>query len=161
MRRTKMQTQNLIQTQANVIKITSLKQGDVVKILEPDYANTYHTFFGVVIDMLNSGEKQFIQIAMYSKVYDSFETKIKTYSGNVDLTIFPATIMEVEEHFKDAVMVMERDIVKAQKELNEKINGLNIAKQFISGEMSKKLTECSFRELTQIEYNEQKNTLLN
>ena len=155
-----MKTANLIQAQANVIKITSLVQGDVVKILEKDYGDTFKTFYGVVTDLMNNGENQFITIAMYEKNYGGFITKIKTYSGNSELTIFPATIEEVQSHFTEALKSMQSSIETKRKELLEQESSLQIAKEFVNGETSKKLSECSFKEITQKEYNEQKQALL-
>ena len=61
-----MQTKNIIQTVANVIKITSLKKGDVVKMIESGYSSP-ESYFAVVLDLLNDGENTYIELLKYKK----------------------------------------------------------------------------------------------
>lgn len=155
-----MQTKNIIQTQANVIKITSLVKGNVVKILEKEYGDTYKTCYGVVLDLLNTGTKTFIQILKYEKSYSDVKAEIKTFSGNDDLTLFPATIEEVKDFFSGAISKLESDIEEDKKKLQDKIEATEKAKAFASGELSKSLSEPEFSEMTQTEFNTKKQELL-
>lgn len=50
-----MQTRNLIQASANILKITNLVIGDCVKLVEEEYSSP-QIYYGVVTDLLNSGE---------------------------------------------------------------------------------------------------------
>ena len=52
---------NLIQLNANVIKITNLKKGDVFKRIDDNYS-TPEVKYGVVLDLMNTGEKSFIEV---------------------------------------------------------------------------------------------------
>jgi hypothetical protein len=147
-----MQTKNIIQSQANVIKITSLKKGDTLKLIKKEYSDSYSTYYGVVLDLLNSGTKSFIQILEYEKSYGEVKTKIKTYSGEDDLTVFPATPDEVKDYMSGTVEYLEDEIEKTKKQLQEKIESLEKAKEFMSGELSKKLSTPEYSEITQSEF---------
>jgi hypothetical protein len=89
-----MQTKNLIQSTANIIKITNLKKGDVIKQIDKDYSS--HTiYYGVVVDLLSSGERSFITILRYENRYNDLRAEIKTYGGDEDLNLFPAQPDEI------------------------------------------------------------------
>lgn len=155
-----MQTKNIIQTQANVIKITSLVKGNVVKIIEKEYSDTYKTCYGVVLDLLNSGTKTFIEILKYEKSYGDIKAEIKTYSGTDDLTLFPATVEDVKAFFSDIIEKLEADINQEKTKLQEKIEAVEKAKKFASGELSKTLSEPEFTDMPQKEFDEKKQELL-
>lgn len=155
-----MQTRNIIQSQANVIKITSLVKGNVVKIIEKEYSDSYKTCYGVVLDLLNSGTKTFLQILKYEKSYNEIKGEIKTYSGEDDLTIFPSSPEEVKEFFSGSLFSVEKSIEEDKKKLQEKIEALEKAKMFASGQLSKTLSEPEFSEITQVEFNTKRQELL-
>lgn len=144
-------TKNLIQAAANVVKITRLSKGDCVKLVEDQYSSP-EIYYGVVIDLLNEGEKSYIQILRYKKSYSAIDCDIKTYSGDKDVTIFPCTVEELEEHFSDAIKNIEKDVVLLEKQINDKKLGLQKAKDFVSQETGRKLQSSSFKEITQEEY---------
>lgn len=146
-----MLTKNLIQASANVIKITRLAKGDVVKIVEDSYSSP-EIFYGVVIDLLNSGEKSFVQIMRYKKSYSNIDCEIKTYSGDKDCTLFPATVEEIKEHLSDVINKIEREVKDEERKLSDKKLGLERAKEFVSMETSRSLQDAAFKEITQQEY---------
>jgi hypothetical protein len=150
-----MKTKNLIQASANVLKITSLAVGDVVKQVE---TSSYDAgiYYGVVTDMLNDGENAFIQITRYKPGYGDIEAQIKLFKGGDDLNIFPATIAEVKEHLGEAIESLAKNIEKDERALNNKKTALKNAIDFVSQETSKKLSEVSYREMSQVEYKEKK-----
>lgn len=152
-----MQTQTLIQAQANVVKITTLKVGDVFKVItEGSTYSTPEVKYGVVTDMFNSGEKTFLEVVEYTKSYSSVGAEVKLYSGAKDIALFPATVEEIQEHFTSAIAAIERDIEKDKKALQNKIDALSHANAFVSGEKSRQLTQASFVEVSQGEYDAQK-----
>lgn len=151
-------TKNLIQAAANVVKITRLSKGDCIKLIEDESYSTPTIYYGVVIDLLNEGEKCYIQVLRYKKSYSAIDCDIKTYSGDKDVTLFPCTVEELEEHFKDAIGAIKREIANIEKNLNDKKLGLQRAEEFVSQETSKKLQSASFKEVTQEEYLKLKNT---
>lgn len=147
-----MQTKTLIQASANVVHITRLSKGDVVKLIEESSYSSAEVFYGVVIDLLNNGDKTYVQIMRYKKSYSSIDCDIKTYSGDKDCLIFPASVEEVEEHLKDVIGSIERDVQSEERKLLDKKLALVRAKDFISGEATKKLISTEFKEMTQQEF---------
>ena len=150
-----MQTKNLIQSQANVIKITSFKVGDVFKFMEEGYSSV-DTFFGVITDLYDTGEKSFIETIMYKKNYNEVTASTKIFKGGDDIAMFPATQAEVNQYLDSALNSLASNISKKKEELEKEENAYEKALAFKSGEMSKKLTEMSYTQQTQIEYNGQK-----
>ena len=150
-----MQTKNLIQTQANVIKITGLTKGSVVKKVE-DSSYGDNIKYAVVLDIMNDGEKTFLELLEYTKSYNDIKGEIRVYSGDKELALFPTSVEEVKEYFEEATKRIEKDIETDKEDLQKKIASLEKAKEFISGELSKTLLEVSWEEMTQDEYKERK-----
>lgn len=146
-----MKTTTLIQAQANVMKLTALTKGDTVKIIEDDYSGA-KIFYGVVLDILNTGEKTYFQILKYEKSYNDISASIKTYSGEKDMSLFPATPEEIKSHLDECVKDMDKKIIETKKDLQNKIDAVEKAREFINGEMAKSLKSASFEEITQKEY---------
>lgn len=153
-----MQTKTLIQSQANVVRITSLNKGDVVKLVQKEYSST-EVYYGVVLDLLNNGNSTFIQILLYKRSYGDFTAEIKTYSGEEDLALFPANVEEVREHFDSVIQCMERNLITEKKKLQDKVESLSKVKEFVSGESQKKLADASFTEITQHDFDKKKEAL--
>ena len=134
-----------------MIRITSLRKGDVVKLVKSSsYDN--EVFHAVVIDMLNGGAKAFIEMLEYKKSYGKIEAQIKLYQGTDDVSIFPTDQKEVKNYFDEALMRLENDIEDDRKKLQEKIDGLAKAREFASGELCKKLTSPDYIEESQTEF---------
>ena len=150
-----MKTKNIIQSSVNVIRLVNLKKGDIFKTVKTDeYDNGIQ--YNVVVDLYNTGESAFIEILSYTKSYKNVTASTKVISGDTDLAIFPATIDEVSEYFIEAIKNLEEDIKEKEEEINKSKTGLLKAKEFIQGELSKKLSEAEFKEQTQEEYSQQK-----
>lgn len=139
-----MQTQSVIQASANVVRLISLKKGDVYKRIKKQYSDEYVTTYGIVTDILNDGENTFIESIEYKKNYSSVEALCVTHAGTQDLTIFPATIEEIKEYFSDVEKYIEKDIEKKEEELIKQRKILKDAKSFTSGQQQKMLSEATF-----------------
>lgn len=150
-----MQTKNIIQATANVIKITNLKKGDVVKKISTRYQEA-EISYAIVLDMMNDGENTFIEMLEYEKSYSDIKSTIKVYKGGDDLSIFPADIEEVKEYMQDTLKSIEQKIEDKKEELQKLISGLGKAKEFISGELSRELSSPEYKELTQKDYDQHK-----
>lgn len=149
-----METKTLIQATANILRVTSLTKGDVIKIVEKEYSST-EIHYAVVLDLLNTGSETFIQLLKYKKSYSQMTAEIVTYSGDKDLAIFPATVEEVKEHLNTVLIGMEKDIKQEKADLQKKIEALESATAFVSGEKSKKLKSASFTKLTQDQFDKE------
>ena len=80
---------------------------------------------------------------------------LENMAGDEDITIFPTTVEEVQEHLSDAVKRMGEKLEKEKYELNNKIQAFETAKDFVSGQTSAKLTETSYEEITTAEFNKE------
>lgn len=150
-----MQTKNIIQASANVIRITNLKKGDIYKRYD-DSSYSSGVYYGVIKDIQNNGEQTFIEAIEYKKSYGSIEADLKIYSGEKDLAIFPATLDEVKEEFSSVVNKLEEEIKDKQNEIIKKQKCIEDTKSLLSGELSKMLQTVEFKQMTQDEFNEKK-----
>ena len=150
-----MQTKTLIQSSANILRITELQKGNVVKVIDSSYSDKKINF-GVVTDLLNEGEKTFIQILLFEQSYSDVKGKIKIYEGTDNIPLFPATVEEVKEHMVDALTGMKKSIENDREALLKKEQVYKTAEEFVSGQTSKKLTEASFEEITTDKYTQEK-----
>jgi len=143
-----MQTKSLIQANVNVIQITNLKKGDVFKkISDTSYGGK--VLYGIVMDLLNDGVNTFIEVLEYEKSYDEIKAEIKVYSGKDDMAIFPTEVEELKEYFESTIKSLEENVEEAKKKLNEDIKAIEKAKEFMTGELSKKLSKVEFKEISQ------------
>lgn len=108
--------------------------------------------FGIVVNLYNNGEKTFIESLEYKVGYGDIDAERKVISGEADLSIFPATVADIEEHFASALKSIERKIAEKREEVAKLEIALVHGKEFASGEMAKKLTEPEFEEMSQREY---------
>lgn len=138
--------------EANVISVTSLREGDVFKLLEVNSYGADSIFYGIVVDLFNTGESAYIQVLQYKKSYEDITAELKVYSGDKDLAIFPATIEEVQKYFSESIKKLEKDIEEKKEAIQKQIEGLAKARKFVSGELSKNMNELSYKEMTQKEY---------
>lgn len=146
-----MKTQNIIQSSVNVIKLVNLKKGDIFKSIETGAYDKKITY-NLVIELYNDGENSYIEVMQYTKSYDSVDANYKIFSGTDDISIFPATIEEVEEYFNSAIKVIDEQIIEDKENLHKKIIACEKAKEFVKGELSKKIQMAEFKEQTQEQY---------
>ena len=148
-----MQTKSIVQSSANVIRIVNLQQGDLYKRFD-DSSYSKQTFYGIVQNIYNDGEKTFIESVEYKTNYGDIEASIYVIRGDADVSIFPATLEEVETEFARC----EQNTVKKIKEKEEEIIKLNkvlqTTKDLVSGQLQAKLQQATFKTVTQAEYNE-------
>jgi hypothetical protein len=146
-----MQTKSIIQTSANVIRITNLKKGDVYKRID-DSSYSDKVRYGVVVNLYNNGEKTYLEALEYKVGFGDITAERAVISGEMDVAIFPATAAEVEEHFSSALRGIEKKISDKREEILKLESTLTHGKEFVSGEMAQKLTEPQFKEMSQREY---------
>lgn len=150
-----MQTKNLIQTSANVIRITNLKIGDLYKRYS-DSAYDNSIYYGIVKAINNNGENTFLEAVEYNKSYSSITADFKVFSGDKDLSIFPATLDEIKDEFSKIVDKLEDEIKNKQLEIENKKKCIAETQLLITGELTDKLQSADFKTLTQSEYNQLK-----
>jgi hypothetical protein len=155
-----MQTKNVIQTSANVIRITNLKKGDIYKRYE-DSSYSSSLYYGLVKDIKNNGEETFIEAIEYKKSYSSVDADLKIFSGSKDLSIFPATLEEVQEEFSGVVEKLEKEIKEKQKEIENKTKCIEDTNKLLSGQLANMIQSAEYKEITQAEFNQKKLEIAN
>jgi len=147
-----MNTKQAIQTSANVIRITSISPGDVYKRFDESYDD--RTYYGIVKSVHNDGEKTVIEATEYCYKYSSLDVAHKVIKGEKDYIIFPSSPEELNPELSKARSQKIReneeyvDKIDKNKKLISEIDGL------ISGETQKSLSAMSYKEITQLEYND-------
>ena len=148
-----MNTKSIIQTSANVIRITNLKRGDLYKrYSDSTYDDSVR--YGIVKAISNNGEKTFIEAVEYKKSYSSLEADFVVISGEKDVAIFPASIEEIQDSFDGVVVKMEKEVIEFQKKIEDKKKAIAETQLLLSGELSERIQSAESKELTQGEYNE-------
>ena len=153
-----MKTQQIVQSQANVIRVKNISAGDVYKRFENEGYDK-GTFYGIVRNVYNDGEKTIIESHEYKYEYGNITPKYKTISGTDDVVLFPATPDEMNLEFESAKTSLERSIEKSLKEIDEAKAKIEVLEGLISGETQKKLKSMSFIELSQNEFDEKRKAL--
>lgn len=150
-----MKTQTAIQSSANVIRITSVKAGDVYKrFADSDYDDK--VYYGVVKSVHNDGEKAIIEAVEYCYKYSDISVEYKIINGTKDVTIFPSSPDELNLELEKARKAQVKKIEAAQEQIEtsnrliEEIDGL------VSGKTLQNLQAMSYKELTQADYETKK-----
>lgn len=150
-----MQTKNIVQASANVIRITNLQRGDIYKRFEDSsYDSGYK--YGIVKNVYNNGDTTFIEAIEYKKSYRELTASIKIIKGAEDVAIFPTTIEEITEEFGTAETDLKKQISDKKEELEKLEVALETATKLISGQLQAELQTPSFKEMTQGEFNKKK-----
>lgn len=147
-----METKQLVQASANVIRITKVSPGDVYKRFEKDYED--RTYFGVVRNVYNDGTNTVIEATEYKYSWRSIDVNNKVLSGTKDYILFPATLEEIKSEFGRVVSEKLDEVKTKEREIADAKEVIKFTEQLISGEMQKNLSTPEYKEMTQKEYSE-------
>lgn len=145
-----MQTKQIIQSSANVIRITNIAKGNIYKRFD-DYDYTY---FGIVQAVHNDGNNTIIEATEYKAGYSDVDVSKKIIKGEKDFVIFPATLDDLKLEFEKCIEKKKRDIETKLEEISKAKKTIELTEKLISGEMQKELSTPMFKEMTQGEFNE-------
>jgi len=146
-----MQTKQIVQASANVIRITNIQKGNLYKRF--DESGDY-TYFGIVTDVLNDGNNTIITSTEYRKSWGDMNVENKVIRGEKDFIIFPAVLEDFELEFQDVISKKEREIQNKKEEIIKAEKTIEITRKLLSGELQKELSTPEFKEMTQVEFNE-------
>lgn len=147
-----METKQIVQASANVIRITKLTKGSIYKRFDKDYEN--RTYYGIVKNVYNDGVNAIIEATEYRYGYSSLEAEHKVLTGQKDYILFPATLEELQLEFSSVVSSKEREIKESLEKIERAKKMIVETESLISGEMQKNLQMADFKEMTQGEYNQ-------
>lgn len=150
-----MQTQQLVQTSANVIRIVNLKPGDLYKRYS-DSSYDSSVYYGIVKSIDNNGEQTFIHAIEYKKSYSTISADMYIIRGDKDVALFPATIADIEAEFGNVVRSCEKDIETLKKQITDKERIIEDATALLNGTLALSLQTPEYREITQAEYAQKK-----
>lgn len=150
-----MQTKQIVQSSANVIRITNLSVGDLYKRFD-DSTYSKSTYFGIVKGIYNDGEKTYVESVEYEASYGDIEAQNYVIRGDDDVSIFPATVEELEMDFNNIESKLEKKIEEKRDEIVKLEKTLETTRKLISGELQKELRTPFFKELTQEQFLEKK-----
>ncbi|HET8661094.1 MAG TPA: hypothetical protein VFM55_19115 [Micromonosporaceae bacterium] len=128
-----MQTSTLIQASADVVRIVSLKTGDVYKRLNDrtNYGTAVEPTlrFGVVTDVLNNGTDAAITAIEFDATYNDAKPEVKVFRTGTDVALFAAKPDEVIAHLDQVTASARRAVEEANKELGKKRAVLELAQR--------------------------------
>jgi hypothetical protein len=147
-----MQTQSIVQSSANVIRIVSLRVGDIYKrYSESSYDSS--CFYGIVKSIDNNGQQTFIHAIEYKKSYNSMEASMYIMRGDKDVSIFPTTLEEFKNEFKSVLDSTSNEIEKLEKQIKDKQILLVDTQNLIDGTFLTELQTPEYREMSQSDFN--------
>lgn len=146
-----METKQIVQTSANVIRITNIAPGNTYKRFEKDYDD--RTFFGIVRNVYNDGQNTVIEATEYRYTWRSVEVTHRVMQGMKDYILFPANLEEIQSEFGRVVKEKLDEIDTKEKEIIEAKKTIEFTEKLLSGEMQKELSLPGFKEMSQVEYN--------
>lgn len=152
-----MQTKQVVQSSANVIRITSVSAGDVYKRFDESYDD--RVYYGVVKAVHNDGDKTIIESVEYRYSWSSLDVNYKVIKGEKDFVIFPSSPEELNLELSKAKKEKQKEITDAQEKIEKAERLLIEIDGMISGETFKSLKAMSYKELTQDQFDERKKLL--
>lgn len=129
-----------VQATADVVRVVSLKPGDVYKRLTDEYGGTAKMHLGVVTGVLNNGERSAVTAVEYEPSYGSMTAHARTFSDKTDVALFPATPEEVRVHVRDLLDSAERGVKDAERALYDRREALTHAHRVVEMFEAKTLT---------------------
>ena len=142
-----MQVKNIIQGSARIIKITDLQVGNVVKYVKEGYS-TPEVKFAVVSEIMNNGEKCFIEFVSFKRDYSSgVGLEKELIAGDKDIAIFPANKEDLLVSYEEIKESAKRDISEKETALLKMKENLAWLENKIETHKGQELTEPQYKEL--------------
>lgn len=152
-----MQTQQIVQASAKVVRITEITAGDVYKRFDSSYDD--RTYYGVVNNVYNDGTKTIIESTEYCYKYSTLEVSRKILQGEKDYILFPSSPEELSLDLEKAKEGKEKEIEQKKQEIRRLDTEIGDIDGLMSGKTLEGLKSMSFKELTQEQFNTKKEEL--
>jgi len=146
-----MQTKQIVQASANVIRITNIQKGNIYKRF--DESGDY-TYYGIVTEVLNDGNNAIISATEYRKSYSSMNVENKVIRGDKEYVIFPATLDDFQIEFQSVIDSKEKEIENSRKSISEAEKTIETTRKLLSGELQKELSVPMFKEMPQVDFDQ-------
>lgn len=152
-----MNTKQIVQSSANVIRITNVSVGDVYKRFDESYDD--RTYYGIVKAIHNDGDKTIIESTEYCYKYSDLSIDHKVIKGEKDYIIFPSSPDELSMELEKARKSKQREIEDAHEKINKNEKIIKEIDGLVSGETQKTLKAMNYKEITQEQFEERKKAL--
>jgi hypothetical protein len=122
-----MQVKNIVQASAIVVRVSEVHPGDVYKRIDKPSYGDERLVYGKVMDVLSDGEDAALVTLEFVPVdYSSnIQAVVKTFRGEVDVTLFPATVAEYENALNAAIDAQEKTVMSARADYDSKTRMLD------------------------------------
>ena len=112
-----METKQIIQSSANVVRLTKLSPGDVYKRFDKSYDD--RTYYGIVKNVHNDGVNTIIEATEYCYKYSNINVEHRTLRGEQDYILFPAEPKDLQFELDKCKKRMEREITEYQEKIEQ------------------------------------------
>lgn len=129
-----------VQATADIVRVVSLKPGDVYKRLSDTDYGSPKMHYGIVTSVLNNGTKTAVTAVEYEAGYGTVAATAKVFTDRTEVALFPATPEEVSVHVRDLFDSAERGVQTAERELHNKREALAHAVRAVEMFEAKTLT---------------------
>lgn len=143
-----MKASTLVQSNASVVTIVNLSEGDVYKRMEKKYDDSYDLKFGIVTGVMANGENVGITAIEFDAGYQTLTAEIKTFGSKTDLTIFHAEVEEVSVHFDKLIEHGNAAVESRAKELAKVQSTLAQVERVKAKGLAGELTVANHKTLT-------------
>lgn len=117
-----MQVKTLINPSATIVRVAEVRKNDVYKRIEKPSYGDERLVYGKVIDILASDEEAAMVALEFVPVDYStgIQAVVRTFKGDTEIALFPATVDEYVLHLHAAVDAQERTVEAAQRDFETK-----------------------------------------
>lgn len=130
-----------VQATADIVRVVSLKPGDVYKRLSDTDYGSPKMHYGIVTSVLNNGTKTAVTAVEYEAGYGSMTPTAKVFTDRTEVALFPATPEEVSVHVRSLLDSAERGVETAERALHDKREALSEARRVVEMFEAKTLTQ--------------------
>jgi hypothetical protein len=111
----------IVRAEVSATIVANLKAGDVYKRIEKSVYGDSKLLFGVVTDIMASGEDIAITTLEFQSEYGaSAEPVLKVFDGTAEVSIYPASLDEWDTAHAEAITKQERAVEEAAQSLARK-----------------------------------------
>lgn len=144
-----METKQIVQASANVIRITKLTKGDIYKRFDDNYS-----YLGIVQNIYNDGNNAIIESTEYRNYYGDLKVEPQVLRGDKDYVIFPATLDDFNLEFESIEKGLNRKIESAEKEIASAQKSIEVTRSLRDGTLQKSLQSPQFVEMSQGDFDQ-------
>jgi hypothetical protein len=114
-----MRVSQVVRASADIVRITSLRQGDVYKRVDSNSYTGNKLRYGVVTDVMYDGEEGAVTAVEYEIDFGKVVPRVMCYTTNEGPALFPAQPEELLVHMADLRKALDDTVLQKERELSE------------------------------------------